>query len=172
MKLDKYGNKLWEYTDATLPNDDSCNSVAIGNDGSYVALCTTDKGGANGIDLLVLKLDPASGNPVMQATFGGPGEESAGIIKKTSDGGYIIGATSTTFSATQDAYIIKVDADLNSQWDKVYGGSGGEEALASIEQTSDGGYIVGINQTPSSGFGQVWILKLNSSGDCTAPSCP
>jgi hypothetical protein len=55
---------------------------------------------------------------------------------------------------------------LNAQWAKSYGGSEGGGA-ASIQQTSDGGYIV-AGSTNSFGFAHgpaLWVLKLSSSGD-------
>jgi hypothetical protein len=52
-------------------------------------------------------------------------------------------------------------------WAKTYGGSGWEQAN-SVQQTSDGGYIV-AGDTNSSGVGDydVWVLKLNSTGGIT-----
>ena len=55
---------------------------------------------------------------------------------------------------------------LNAQWAKTYGGSNHDWA-DSIQQTSDGGYIV-LGRTNSFGFAHgpaLWILKLSSVGD-------
>ena len=55
---------------------------------------------------------------------------------------------------------------LNAQWAKTYGGSDRDWA-DSIQQTSDGGYIV-LGSTNSFGFAYgsaLWILKLSSVGD-------
>ena len=54
---------------------------------------------------------------------------------------------------------------LNAQWARTYGGSG-FDYVKSIQQTSDGGYIV-AGWTWSFGAGErdIWILKLYSSGD-------
>ena len=55
---------------------------------------------------------------------------------------------------------------LNAQWAKTYGGSDRDWA-DSIQQTSDGGYIV-LGSTNSFGFAHgsaLWILKLSSVGD-------
>ncbi len=41
-----------------------------------------------------------------------------------------------------DAWVIKLDANGNVQWQKTYGGRKADEAH-SIQQTSDGGYICG-----------------------------
>jgi uncharacterized delta-60 repeat protein len=53
---------------------------------------------------------------------------------------------------------------LNAQWAITYGGSETDEAY-SIQQTSDGGYIVvGTTWSYSIGDGDIWILKLSSTG--------
>ena len=75
-------------------------------------------------------------------------------------------------------WIVKMDAAGNKQWDKLYGGSGFQNANA-IWQTTDGGYIIsGQSNSSQSGdvsgvnhklFGSLnsdyWILKLDASGN-------
>jgi hypothetical protein len=54
---------------------------------------------------------------------------------------------------------------LADQWVKTYGGTG-EDKASSVQQTEDGGYIV-IGSTSSYGAGDqdIWILKLDISGN-------
>jgi hypothetical protein len=53
---------------------------------------------------------------------------------------------------------------LNAQWARTYGGSSGDGAY-SIQQTSDGGYIVaGYNYSFGAGESDFWALKLSSTG--------
>src|SRR5262245_48713199 len=61
------------------------------------------------------------------------------------------------------------------QWDKTFGGSGYED-FKSLQQTSDGGYILGGrsdsgisgNKTQASkGSGDYWVIKLDASGNKT-----
>ena len=55
-----------------------------------------------------------------------------------------------------------------TQWAKTYGGIGDVDKASSIQQTTDGGYIV-FGQTNSFGVGLYdwWILKLASDGTVT-----
>jgi hypothetical protein len=54
---------------------------------------------------------------------------------------------------------------VRSLWAKTYGDSASEE-IRCIKQTYDGGYIVaGMRLNVSEGGNEVWILKLNSSGE-------
>src|SRR5438128_1276147 len=98
----------------------------------------------------------AQAPPVKQwdKTFGGSGDDllnSNQSIQQTSDGGYILGGTSNSNSSGDktgqskgdwDYWVVKIDANGNKQWDQTYGGAY-EDQLCAIQQTSDGGYIIG-----------------------------
>jgi len=54
---------------------------------------------------------------------------------------------------------------LHAQWAKTYGGTGEDEAY-SIQQTSDGGYIVaGMTKSFGEEEGDVWIIKIGPGGN-------
>jgi len=65
---------------------------------------------------------------------------------------------------------IKFEYRPVSSWAKAYGGAGGDYAY-SIQQTTDGGYIVaGATNSFGAGSSDFWVLKLDSNGDI--PDCP
>lgn len=69
--------------------------------------------------------------------YGGTGSEKGKSVIRTSDGGYaIIG------SSDGDFYLVKTDANGNSQWQKKYGDSSITENGNDLRQTSDGGFIL------------------------------
>ncbi|MEF3167805.1 MAG: hypothetical protein K6360_00495 [Deltaproteobacteria bacterium] len=75
-------------------------------------------------------------------TYGGTSHDVANSIQQTSDGGYIVAGWTSSFGAGDwDFWVIKLDASGNVAWQKTYGGTSCDEAF-SIQQTSDGGYIV------------------------------
>jgi len=99
-------------------------------------------------------------------TFGGTNDDRNALIQQTSDGGYIIGASTASFGAgNNDALIIKLDSSGNISWSKTIGGAN-NDYIYSIQQTSDGGYIIG-GSTRSFGAGNfdALIIKLDSSGN-------
>ena len=113
-----------------------------------------------------------------QKTFGGSGNDYTTSMKQTSDGGYIVaGYTNSTNGDVTgnhggyDYWVIKLNSTGSLEWQKTYGGSGDDYAY-SIQQTSDGGYIV-AGYTKSNdgdvtnfhgGDGDFWVLKLLSDG--------
>ncbi len=75
-------------------------------------------------------------------TYVGVGWNWAPFIQQTSDGGYIVACgTDSLGVGYSDAFLVKTDANGNIIWAKTYGGTGYDGA-SSVQQTSDGGYIV------------------------------
>ena len=99
-------------------------------------------------------------------TFGGVYYESGRDIKQTTDGGYIItGYTYSYGAGLSDAWLLKLDASGNYEWDSTFGGSD-EDAIWSVAQTSEGGYIL-AGETESYGAGKhdLWLVKADSNGN-------
>ena len=99
-------------------------------------------------------------------TFGDLYNDMAHSVQQTSDGGYIVAGETYSYGAgNADAWILKLDASGIIVWQKTLGGTNYDIAN-SIQQTSDGGYIV-AGETSSSGAGSAdfWVLKLDSSGN-------
>jgi len=98
--------------------------------------------------------------------MGGGSNDYGRSIQQTSDGGYI--AAGETYSYTHgnnDFAIYKLSSSGNKVWFKHYGGTDGDYGY-SIQQTSDGGYIVtGATSSYAYGSYDFAIYKLDSSGD-------
>jgi uncharacterized delta-60 repeat protein len=96
-------------------------------------------------------------------TYGGSEDDFAYSIQQTSDVGYIVAGETWSFGAgAVDSWILKLSSVGDIEWQKTYGLGWGEEAY-SIQQTNDGGYIVG-GSVVISGW-EIWVLKLSSNGD-------
>lgn len=123
----------------------------------------------------------AFAQPVIQwqRTFGGSGSDYGYEIQPTTDGGYVIvGLTYSSNSGdvgptlgTGDYWVLKIDATGNIQWQRTMGGSDKDGGRA-IQQTADGGYILG-GETESDdgdvlghhGNEDIWIVKLDATGN-------
>ncbi|MGE0083968.1 MAG: cohesin domain-containing protein [Desulfococcaceae bacterium] len=94
-------------------------------------------------------------------------DDIARDIKITPDGGYILVGSTGIWGTNHQAWIIKTDSLGNKQWELVWGGAGAENAFG-VDLTNDGGYIV-VGDTTSYGSGgnDLFILKIDSTGQET-----
>ena len=85
-------------------------------------------------------------------------------VQQTSDGGYIVaGSTSSLDSGISDIYLIKTNSLGDTLWTKTYGDSWNEGK--SVQQTSDGGYIIAGSFGDALFNSNVYLIKTDSSGD-------
>ncbi len=112
-------------------------------------------------------------------------------VSQTTDGKYILGGYSYSDSGanksedaipmqgsnnnSKDYWIVKINAAGNVNWDNTIGGNS-DDLLISIQQTTDGGYILGGKSKSLSsydktenyigpvGYFDYWIVKVNSTG--------
>lgn len=146
-------------------SDDWANSVQQTADGGYIVAGGTCSFGDSDGDLWLLKFD-ASGNVTWQKAYGGTEYDNISFVRQTTDGGYIVTGWTYSFGAgNRDIWVVKLDSAGEVAWQKAYGGSASDYAY-SVQQTSDGGYVV-AGGTYSFGKGQndAWLLKLDASGN-------
>lgn len=104
---------------------------------------------------------------IIAKTFGEGGNDVGYSVKQTSDNGYIIaGKTSYDGSGFTDIWLIKTDNLGNELWNKRFGGDWNQQSK-SVEQTSDGGYIIGGFTAYSGGidYYDAWVIKTDSYGN-------
>jgi hypothetical protein len=158
IKTDADGNKLW---DKTFGGEDIAmgNSVQQTTDGGYIICGARGSYEKETSGALLIKTD-AKGNKLWGRTFGGEGVSRGNSVEQTTDGGYIICGTTTSYETNKpiELWLIKTDAKGNKLWDKTFG----DEIVAqgeSVEQTTDGGYIV-CGTVSSEGSKHVLLLKI------------
>ena len=178
VKIDSTGTIQWEKTFGGTEIDIAF-TVAQTTDGGYIIGTESlsddgDVSDAHGAtDIWMLKLDQ-EGGLVWQKSLGGSQGEGARSVQQTPDGGYIIvGTTSsddgdvTGFNGVVDIWVVKTDENANIIWQRSLGTSS-EEYGASVDLTSDGGYIVSGSLMPFYDIPDqeldYWVIKLNSMG--------
>ena len=181
VKLTSTGNITWQKSLGGT-SADYLTRILQTSDGGYIVLGSSmsndgDVTGNNGgIDYWVVKLT-SIGNITWEKSLGGSSSEFASSIEQTTDGGYILAGSSysndgdvTGNQGNSDAWIVKLTSTGVISWQKSFGGTADDSGV-SIQQTSDGKYIVaGYSNsidgdvTGNHGLNDYWLVKLTATG--------
>ncbi len=189
VKLDAAGNLTWSKTIGGSA-DDFLYSIQQTADGGYILGGNSispisgnkTENSLGGHDFWVIKLD-ASGIIVWQNTIGSSDDDRCYAIQQTTDGGYIVGGYSSgnisgdkteNSMGSTDYWVVKLDASGNITWQNTIGGSS-YDSFHALQQTTDGGYILGGYSASSiSGdktensfnySADYWVVKLDATGN-------
>ncbi|MFM2307300.1 MAG: hypothetical protein RLZZ367_1969, partial [Bacteroidota bacterium] len=192
VRLDSSGNKLWDKRFGGSSMDEFA-ALTLTKDGGFLLAGTSSspisgdktQNTSGATDFWVVKID-SFGIKEWDKRYGGNKRDNLSCVISQADGGFILGGStlsdvggdisspnrdSTLQSA--DYWIVKIDSAGNRQWDKRYGGLKNEQ-LNSLQQTNDGGFVLGGKSV--SGIGgdksvanwgssyDFWIIKIDSLG--------
>lgn len=179
LKLNFEGKVLWQKTFGGSLTD-RANKVVQTKEGGYILFGQTESNdgdvtGNHGIsDLWALKLDE-QGNIQWQRALGGTQEDYGRSIYQNSDGSFV--AVGTVISnngdvsgnhGARDVWVVKLSEQGELLWQKSLGGTMNDFGFA-IQQTTDGGYIIGgetwskngdLTGIGSKGYTDFWVIKL------------
>ena len=168
-----FGGSLEDFAFSVQQTSDAgyiVGGASVSNDGDVT-------GNHGSFDYWVVKLDE-HGDLQWQKSLGGSDEDRARSIQQTSDGGHIVAGYSrsndgdvTGNHGDFDYWVVRLDGQGDVQWERSLGGSDWD-AAQSIQQTSDGGFIVaGYSRsndgdvTGNHGNFDYWVVKLDGQGD-------
>ena len=196
VKIKPDGTKQWDKTFGGRQHEFSLILVRQTPDGGYVVGGSSlsgisgDKTEASrgNWDYWLVKLK-ADGTKTWDKTYGGKNEEYLSSLELSNDGGFILSGSSTSgrsgdktqaSKGEDDYWVVKTDQSGNILWDKTIGGNGGESGESQVQQTPDGGYILGgYSKSNQSGDktennrgcdadgncrGDFWVVKLTANG--------
>jgi hypothetical protein len=155
---------LWTHTYGGSAGDHVL-SVQQTADGGYMLAGHTTSFGAGGSDFYLVKTD-SQGDTLWTRTYGGSNNDWAYSGMQTADGGYAMaGATESFGAGSGDFYLVKTNSQGDTLWTRTYGGSNYDRAN-SVQQTTDGGYIVaGWTRSFGAGAEDFYLVKTNTQGD-------
>jgi hypothetical protein len=161
IKTDADGNMTWNKTFGV---NYWSNSVQQTTDGGYIILISKIFP-----EIWLIKTD-SNGDVVWDKTFEGGGSS----VQQTTDGGYIIvGQTQLQLFHRfySKIWLMKTNSNGGKVWDKALGGLFAHEEGFSVQQTTDGGYIItgssNLRPWPAGGKYHILLIKTNSRGHTT-----
>ncbi len=178
LKLNFEGKIEWQHSLGGT-GIDRANEIHQTKDGGYIMIGQTgsddgDVTGHNGgyYDVWVVKLN-ASGGIEWQQALGGTSEDYGRSICQTSDDGYVLtglvnskNGDVTGNHGSSDLWVVKLTPEGDLVWQKAFGGTNAERGH-SIEQTTDGGFIIAGDAWSNNGDvsgvqgkTDFWIIKL------------
>jgi acetyltransferase-like isoleucine patch superfamily enzyme len=163
IKTDVNGNMEWDRIFGGELHD-SGQSVQQTADGGYIIVGNTESYGAGLRDVWLIKTD-VNGNMEWDRTFhGGIRIDQGSSVQQTVDGGYIIVGDTENYHEeygwVEDVWLIKTDSDGNKVWDRSFGGEWIDQGH-SVQQTTDGGYIIAGSNYPFGTSSDIWLIKVS-----------
>jgi hypothetical protein len=166
IKTNELGDTLWTKTYGGS-NDEWALDVQQTSDGGYIAGGLTNSLSGNYADVYLIRTN-STGDTLWTRIFNRQYEDYARSVSQTADGGFIIAGRSDEFSGgNPNMLLMKIDPNGNLLWSKTFGGPNYDEAH-SVQQTTDGGYIVaGIYYNDSGGFQpyDIFLVRTDAVGD-------
>ncbi len=187
-KLDGSGNLSWQKSFGYSGSDNGFSIIQTSDNGYLVTgvLDVSASGGAGnsrnanarhaGGDYWAIKLD-SGGILQWSKYFGGTFTETPFDAIQTSTGYILVGSSDsndvdiTNSLGQYDFWVVNVSNSGDLVWQKSYGGTGIDEARA-IVNSGDGNFIIigdtrsnDQNVSENSGGADVWIIKINPSGE-------
>src|ERR1051326_907840 len=142
IKTDSMGDTLWTRCFGGT-NTDIGSSILQVSDGGFIISGYTRSFGAGKFDACLIKTN-SNGVPIWTKTFGGTEDDYGNSVYETSDGGYVIGGMTNSFSANFSAaniFLVKTDINGNLLWVNSYGSSNDDRG-GFVQQSKEGGYII------------------------------
>jgi len=166
----RFGGSLMDGYNKAILNPDG--SFLLGGSSNSRDGQSANSFGANDLWLSIINAD---GTHAWSRNYGGDLNDQLNDIVPTSDGGYVLGAT--TFSAMSgskghgDMWVLKVSALGNQLWQNILGGTSTDKTTSLAPFEGDGFLIAGTTMStdgdisnPLGGLDS-WIAKLSSTGN-------
>lgn len=155
---------LWNHTYGGDAYDEA-NAVQMTTEGGFIAAGYTQSFGLGRFGNAYMIKTNADGDTIWTRMFGSDGIDVFADLIATPDSGYIAVGLTDTPNDFENIYVVKVDNDGNTVFEKNFGGSQKDVGL-SIAPAGDGGYVItGGTRSVSVGEEDLFLFKIDASGD-------
>ncbi len=114
-------------------------------------------------DILVIKTDK-NGYMEWKRVIGGAGMDFGNDCCVTEDGYLITGYTTSFGNGKRDVFIVKIDSNGRTRWEKIFGGTENDVGMA-ISSTPEGYYYVsGFTSSFGKGEEDIYVVKIDAFG--------
>ena len=186
--LDTSGTIEWQKCLGGSGPDQGFSIVQTPDSGFFITGTIYDNNGdvnmfIGGDDIWVVKTDK-HGNLMWRKTIGGTNNDFGNKCILTSDGGYLIAATTSSTDVdvtgnhgSYDGWIVKLSSQGIIQWNRAYGGSGGDAATDILQGMNGEFYIIGTTGSIDGdisgviGVADMLVMKIDSVGNILWQKC-
>ena len=145
-------------------SSDYGNCVQQTTDGGYIIAGSTQTYGAGGFDAYLIKTT-SNGTYSWSKTYGGAASDEAYAVVQTADGGYTVAGYAASYTPFMPrVYLVRATSNGTYSWSKIYGGTGDDRGY-SLQQTTDGGYVIaGYTSSFGAAGGHLYLIKTDDTG--------
>jgi PKD repeat protein len=168
VKTDEEGNVLWSKSYGGSSYDYGYGVTELA-DGSFVMVGYTSSFSISQ-DIIVIKTDNL-GNVLWSKIIGDDNTDYAFDVEAANDGGVLIcGKSRAPFTSgmvtynVDNAYLIKLDANGDEKWSKLYGESITNDIAYKIIKMTDGYLLSGESNSYSTGEYDLMMIKTDTNG--------
>lgn len=166
VKITSDGTTEWFKTFGNYDSFDDSYDVVQTTDGGYVLVGYFQVNSQPALaDVCLIKTD-STGQMIWHKTYGGQNSDIGHSVQQTKDGGFIITGWTNSFGSETDVYLIKTNHSGDTLWTRTIGGPVDDEGY-SVQQTTDGGYIiVGLsNSFNNTDLYNILLIKTDENGN-------
>lgn len=166
IKINENGDTLWTHSYGNESTNRVYNLIML-QSGDVIMSGVTLNSETGTYDILLTKLDTINGDTIWTKMYGNDDNELSPQIMELDDGNILMTAV-FDYTGKSDLWLLKLDSNGDTLWTRMYGGNG-REGWGYFPQVMslNGGniFLEGSTQSFGAGDADIWLLKLDSTGD-------
>lgn len=175
-EIDQNGNLLNEYWygSTTGAGSERFLDMVRSADSNLYLVGRSDLHGAIGEDVLISKVDEATGTPIWSNIYGGTGSDRGLNLIEGQGNTFYFTATTNSVGNGDQGLLVKMDENGDTLWTREFGGTGDDFFRHRVQHVLEepSGSVVLVMTTTSFGAGGMDVYLIKTSPTGTAPCTP